>query len=493
MINIPNTDIKKVKFENTVLNPVFLMLLIVSCTSLDNLVKQGNFSEAENYCDNKIGKAKTASYRTLADACLKNGDLENAGKYFILINDREGVKKVADAYYYRDLKNVGKHNIYLDWTGNGRDIRIDPDRDIIKAEKYYDLINDKDGFKKVADIYFKEECYEFAGNNYLKASDNNGYKEARTKRAHEELQYCTFSDSTEVKIEAYEKILEKYPDCDLEESVKEQIALLRWNTIMEAKGKIEEYDSFKPFIEKYPQNKFAINMKMRINQLRQWKQSMEELQKWENNCRDDLKEDIDFIRKGDRPSITIYNKISDLGKMGLNSKPATLVLFEELESGFSLRYYAEDLNGHPGYGEYATTPPNTNAYWVSSSYYNSSDAASHALIEIGRKIGYPFVKIVISMIKFGPRETSLREKVIDILGSVSTTLAWDYQTGKRIGKIKIRYPDAVDCLIDVMSNEIEQDFLKDNAKSSFEEIVGKEFSEYINCIHWWGKNKHLYK
>jgi hypothetical protein len=99
-----------------------LALCTTGCTSLKELVRDGNILEAEQYCRAATGEERIARLRDFADNCMDNSYFELAAKNYRDAEDTEGLRRVAavfsqigdyaravDAYEWaRDIAGWGK-------------------------------------------------------------------------------------------------------------------------------------------------------------------------------------------------------------------------------------------------------------------------------------------------------------------------------------------------------------------------------------------------
>jgi len=110
---------------------------------MEYFIKNGDFTEAEKYCDHQQDDQKIEYYRILADVCFDNQCYDNAAKYYKIAGNWEGLKRVADYFYC--------------------------DEQYEKAGKYYNLTGNKKGlensYSKLADSYFYMKDKTFSGHS----------------------------------------------------------------------------------------------------------------------------------------------------------------------------------------------------------------------------------------------------------------------------------------------------------------------------------------
>ena len=107
---------KTKKTIRLVFNLVFICFLISGCASLEHLIKKGDLSKAEKYCESRKGEKRIECYRILAKAYLCNGNIGKAAEYYGIINNKEGLKNVADTYY--DKGNYEDASKYYEKAGD---------------------------------------------------------------------------------------------------------------------------------------------------------------------------------------------------------------------------------------------------------------------------------------------------------------------------------------------------------------------------------------
>jgi hypothetical protein len=139
----------------------------------------GDYVDAGYYfsqINNKIGIKK------VADSLVSVSDFKNAGRYYKYLGDRTGMKNVADhllaineyddaGMYYLEINDIeGETNVAN---------KAIADKNYRVAGKYFELINDTDGLKLVAEFFYKmveygSEYYDLAEHYYEKIgiSDN---------------------------------------------------------------------------------------------------------------------------------------------------------------------------------------------------------------------------------------------------------------------------------------------------------------------------------
>jgi WD40 repeat protein len=155
---------------------------------LESYVKEDRFTEVENYCNSQPENQHEKCYQALANLCLKYEKLDFAAKYYAKTNDKNGFKKVGDAY----LKQKQYDKAYQCYLKAGQ-AETDSQKKIAntafsdaaydKALEYYEKLADA---KKIAQVkekaniaaedYLTKKDYENAGKCFSIAGSKEGLK-----------------------------------------------------------------------------------------------------------------------------------------------------------------------------------------------------------------------------------------------------------------------------------------------------------------------------